>query len=364
LLNFIFKIINLIAFLLLLLAFSASYISPASFWTPAFFGLIFPYLFLLNILLFIFHAIRVNKRAILPAIGLIICFSSFNLFFKPFGKNEVPKQIENDNQLRVMSFNVRLFDVYKWSDKPNAKALILKLINQYQPDVLCLQEFYYEKQGKFMTLDILKKELNMPYLHVENSAVIKKNHCFGIVTLSKYPIFNKKAVNFEKGTDNLAIYTDIIKGEDTLRCFNMHLESIRFRSEDYNTLEQITGLKDNTDLDGERKIIGRMKRAFQTRATQAESIAEHIKNTQYKTFVCGDFNDTPGSYAYRKVKGNLTDAFSRKGKNTGASYISRIPFLRIDYIFFDADYFQCTAMERVNVQLSDHFPIVADFQSN
>ncbi|MFN4123478.1 MAG: endonuclease/exonuclease/phosphatase family protein [Flavobacteriales bacterium] len=260
-----------------------------------------------------------------------------------------------------MSFNVRLFDVYKWSKNAEAKAEIFKLIQSYNPDILCLQEIYYERKPGYITLKELKQKTGLNHLHVENSSELHGNFCFGIATLSRFPILSKSVIEFGNHTDNLAIYTDIKFADVTVRVFNMHLESIRFRNEDYETMKNLTGVEDKVNLDGERKIAGRMKRAYKERARQAVLVRNTIQKTHHSVLVAGDFNDTPGSYAYHQVKGDLSDAFVAKGKNSGSTYVSKLPFMRIDYIMYDKS-FDCTGFERVNKVLSDHYPIVADFK--
>lgn len=283
------------------------------------------------------------------------------MFYRPFGNNSIQDKETLPEFLRVMSFNVRLFDVYKWSNNTDAKTDIFKLIQLYQPDILCLQEIYYEQKPGYITLKELKQKTGLNYLHVENSSELHGNFCFGIATLSRFPILSKAAIEFGNHTDNLAIYTDIQFGDDTIRVFNMHLESIRFRNEDYETMKNLTGVEDKVNLDGERKIAGRMKRAYKERARQAVLVRNTIKNTHHMVLLAGDFNDTPGSYAYHQVKGDLSDAFVSKGKNTGSTYVSKLPFMRIDYILYEKR-FECTGFERVNKVLSDHYPIVADFK--
>lgn len=359
----IFNIVNVIVFIFLILGLLASHISPQTFWPLAFLGLGLPYIMLVNLLWFIFHLLRWKKNAILPGIGLVLCLFSSSLHLKIFEKGDFKPDNKEPNSLRIMSFNVRLFDVYNWSSNRQTKTEILELFKQYNPDVLCLQEVYYERKGNFISLETIKNTAGYKYLHVENTSVHANNFCFGIITLSKFPIVQKERISFnDMETDNAAIATTLKINEDTIQIFNLHLESIRFRSEDYKTLENVTGISDQTNLDGEKQIVRRMKKAFKRRAKQADFIHEKITASKFTNFVCGDFNDTPGSYAYRKVRGKLQDAFSTHGKNTGSTYISRIPFLRIDYILYDENTFQCTGMERIIKPLSDHYPIVADFQ--
>ncbi len=40
-----------------------------------------------------------------------------------------------------MSYNVRLFNVFKWIDRDDLPEVILAFINQNNPDILCIQEY-------------------------------------------------------------------------------------------------------------------------------------------------------------------------------------------------------------------------------
>ena len=48
--------------------------------------------------------------------------------------------------------------------------------------------------------------------------------------------------------------------------------------------------------------------------------------------VVGDFNDTPVSYAYRKIRKGLNDSFVNSGYGAGFTYKGNYPPNRIDYI--------------------------------
>ena len=71
-------------------------------------------------------------------------------------------------------------------------------------------------------------------------------------------------------------------------------------------------------------------------------------------------NDTPISYAYNEFNRLYVDAFTKSGFGIGGTYIGKIPFLRIDYIWHDK------TLESFNFQthqepLSDHKAISAEF---
>ena len=85
-------------------------------------------------------------------------------------------------------------------------------------------------------------------------------------------------------------------------------------------------------------------------------MAEHIRKSPYPVIVCGDFNDTPVSYAYRTVLGDLKDAFVESGRGISNTYNGILPSFRIDYILYDPK-FSAGNYRRDKVYLSDHFPV-------
>jgi endonuclease/exonuclease/phosphatase family metal-dependent hydrolase len=88
-----------------------------------------------------------------------------------------------------------------------------------------------------------------------------------------------------------------------------------------------------------------------------------MNESPYPMVLCGDFNDLPNSYAYRKVRGNLADAFTELGSGVGNTYSGIVPTLRIDQIFIDPS-FQVTQYFRHKKKLSDHYPVIVDVRRN
>ncbi len=83
----------------------------------------------------------------------------------------------------------------------------------------------------------------------------------------------------------------------------------------------------------------------------------HMNSSPYPVILCGDFNDPPFSYAYNTLSKDLNDTFIDEGKGTGATYIGKIPFFRIDFILYDK--LLCINHEVINSKWSDHYPIMA-----
>jgi len=97
--------------------------------------------------------------------------------------------------------------------------------------------------------------------------------------------------------------------------------------------------------------------AFINRGQQADIVKKHINSSPFPVILCGDLNDTPSSYAYRKITSGLTDAFVESGRGFAVTYAGEsFPSFRIDYIFHD-EVFESRRFTRHKISYSDHYPI-------
>jgi endonuclease/exonuclease/phosphatase family metal-dependent hydrolase len=95
------------------------------------------------------------------------------------------------------------------------------------------------------------------------------------------------------------------------------------------------------------------------RAEQATALRKSINKSPYPVIVCGDFNDTPVSYTYHTVKGDLKDSFIESGKGTANTYNGKLPSFRIDYILY-SPVFTSYNFAVSSLNHSDHFPVSCD----
>ena len=358
----ILYILNLGAAAALTLAKLALFISPEQFWMLAFMGLLFPFLLIINLTFCIAWLFIYPRRALISFVLILICLPQVGAFLQLRIRNDSGGLKTSESQLKILSYNVRLFDLYNWTDNKTTRNKIIDLVKTVDADIICFQEFFHEDTGAFNTLDTLKRIQRANKVHIAHTAHVKKVNHWGIATFSAYPIVNRGELKFRDSTDNISIYTDLKIKEDTIRVYNLHLESIRFRSEDYKALETLTGKKDDTKLGGPQKIIGRMRKAYIRRARQTDIIHKHISESPYPVIVCGDFNDPPSSYSYQQISKKLADTFRDAGSGFGTTYVGLIPFLRIDYILHSKEFFNTVSFDVINQKLSDHYPLVTLLQ--
>ena len=273
----------------------------------------------------------------------------------------------SSKSIKVMSYNCMLFDLYNWSKNKKSRKIILETLTEENPNILCLQEFYTsEQKGDFNNIDTLEQILTAKNNHIEYTTTLRGEDHWGVATFTKYPILKKGKIEFQNAhANNICIYTDVLIKKDTVRIYNMHLQSIRFNYADYHFINAVEN--DSLEADGKiensKNILRRLKRAFVKRATQADVINLHISSCPYKVIVCGDFNDTPSSYVYYTIRGNLKDAFMEAGSGFAQTYAGKFPRFRIDYILHSRG-FTSQKYYAVSETITDHYPIVTYLRIN
>lgn len=353
-------IANILAAIALSLSLLAAHVNPANWWWLSLFGLGFEILLVINLAFLIYWAVQRKRKFLLSFILFVLGIGKVMgiIQFHPF--TATPKTLVKNGYTKVMSFNVRLFDLYNWFHNSETRNKIFRFLNDESPDIICFQEFYSSENKKlhFKNDDTLKSLLNARYAQIEYTITLRETDHWGIATYSKFPIINKKTVHFSKKGGSVFIYSDIKIGADTIRVFNAHLESVKFGWKDYHFIENIN--KDDVEQDeiaGSLNILRRLKRAFIVRAKQIQVMKDSVQASPYPVIVCGDFNDTPSSYTYAHISKGLKDSYRISGNGLGKTYSGPFPSFRIDYIFHDPR-IESGGYQTIREKLSDHYPIV------
>lgn len=279
---------------------------------------------------------------------------------------------KNENDLRVMSWNVAQFDILNFKKDPGVYNQMISLVNQFEPDVACFQEMvsgdtladlntpYYRKYTFYSVFDFADKLKSPNYFYSYNfkENFMNQQH-FGIIIFSKWPIINRQTVsNFPDDYNSLFQYVDIVKNMDTIRVFNCHLQSLRLTSTNLQYIQN-PSVKTDTGFEKSKSLLTKFKVGFLKRHVQAQNLKAAINKSPYPVVICGDFNDVPNSYPYETIVKGLQDAFVQKGAGIGRTFSGISPTLRIDNIFVDKR-FSVSQFIRIEKKLSDHFPIVTD----
>ncbi len=334
-------IFTLIALLGLIGAYASPYINPGWLVIPSLLGLAYPYLLIVNILLFLYWLVRWKKMAL---VSLLVLAAGIPFFMSYYGTHNT-KGNDLRPDLSILSYNVRYFDKYGWSQNKHTYNKLIDYINRYKGDIVCLQEFP-DHSYKIKPQNIVQELISYPYHFTYKDVAI----------FSRLPIVRQGFLSFDHNHTASALFCDIRKGEDTIRIYNIHLESYQLGQKERQFVKKISEGDSKEFSDGFKNIVTRLSKANKNRAIQAQQIRNHLVHSPHLAVVCGDFNDTPLSYTYRTINQNLKDSFIEKGRGLGNTYIGEFPSFRIDYILHSPTITTLT-YTRGSVTLSDHYPI-------
>lgn len=244
------------------------------------------------------------------------------------------------SKIRILTYNVH--NCLGMDGKVSVHR-IARVISQYQPDIIALQELDVNRQrshGIHQT-QVISEYLNMtahyqPAMHVEQGS-------FGNAILTRLPVDLIKAaalprLKTSKGLEpRAAICVSVILGKHKINVINTHLG------------------------------LNRAERLMQTKALLSDKWLKHA-NIQGTTILCGDFNAAPNSHVYKKINQRLEDVqTSLYAHRPMRTFLTRFPIARIDHIFVTKD----LKVRRVQVPrsaltrvASDHLPLIADLELN
>ena len=358
----IFISCNALVSVILILGCYGTRINDGDYWFMGLFTLAAFYFLIINIVFLIFWLFVKPSIMLIGIITILICWVPLRQVFQ-LRTDPAFNYKKNEATLRVMSWNVELFDILEHKSHPEKKYEMIALINEFNPDVACFQEMVTSDSSPraINYLPDFQKRLNMYEYHFSYNPKLDFDgkHRFGIILFSKYPIIKKETISSEPGSYNSIFqYVDIVKNDDSFRIFNIHLQSLKFSKDNRQYLDD-PSITDKEDLKESKSIINKFKVGFIKRHRQSDWVKREMNKSPFPVIVCGDFNDVPNSYAYNNIGNGMSNAFVEKGSGIGNTFYSISPTLRIDNIFVDKR-FDVQQYIRVKKKLSDHYPIITD----
>lgn len=356
LISSILWLINIISAVLLLASYLSSYVNPDITSIFAFLGLAYPFFLLINLLFFLYWMIRGRRKLMLSLIVILIGYQPLVMHVQILPGREAPL----DGTMKILSYNVQnMAHSNVGIEAAEIRSGILTFIGSQKADIACIQEFSARGSDFEGVFEEMKSLTHYTYCYYENYNPKKLYRIDAMVILSNYPAAGTNTLTIPGEYHHFGLYADLVDQKDTFRVYNLHLESVRLQHEDYQFVEDISkGQTEKGTLEeGSKSILRKLHYAFKIRAKQTAVVVESLAECPYPVIICGDFNDTPLSYAYRKISDGLDDAFVDAGHGLGNTFAGKLPPLfRIDFILYSPA-FRSFEFNVHKIPLSDHYPV-------
>ena len=370
----VLRSISAIILLIYLLSAFSDFFDPRSFLYLSFIGIAY------HIILFVVLAwtlllliLRHWKLALVMAIGLIITWEQITRYYpmnlfdnKPDVEALSIPGVDNEiHKIKLLTYNtcgmgqVRLSSIKE-------QIPVIDLIREVDADIVCLQEYAFTLSKGGHTQERIRKSLSDRYPYYDYMSNYSRE-AMGIALFSKYPIKKKERIDKSKKDYISSMYYEIEVAGRNIALVNNHLHSNQIKPQDRVLYDEMI---EHFDKDSLQRIRSGMLRSlgigFKARANQSNVIrtylSETINGNDMPVLICGDMNDTPISYAYRKMRGNLLDAWQQGGFGAGTTYNQHHFWFRIDHIFHSSHFRTLDVKVLRQYEYSDHYPVVATFQ--
>lgn len=329
-----------------LISFGSVFIPPTSFWPAVFSSYAIPGILVLNAILLLILIPNNKRLMVFPVIALLAGIPFISITYSYKGEKAA-----NNHDLSVLSFNAKLFRKAKMYSEFSGE--MIAWVANDSSDIKCIQE--YSTNARWEPLDVTKKNLDAGYNGFAHQAQIENPvHNPGLAIFSKYPILDSGIVWVQPETMNDGIFADVLVGFDTIRIYNVHLASMNLELYQY---------KNSANYPGKiKRLISRLKNGAEVRSSQIGKLISHTQECPFPFIICGDFNETPYSYNYFRLKRYFQNAFDEAGNGFGFTLNSILFFLRIDHQFYSDQLKAKNYYVNRQMKVSDHFPTYGFYQ--
>lgn len=297
-----------------------AYIAPQTLVWVNLLSLLFPVMVILHFLLCCVWIVLRQKKA-------VFFLSCSILFYNPIKRwiNFTEESTEKPN-LKIVTMNIK------------GGSMGREAINEYLANTQADIIFGQECGSEFQIPGYSYKTTDYPIVALNSKTEIIDQ---GKITMT--------------GNGN-SFFADVKFNGKIIRVINLYLNPFSFEKQKVKPAEDLG--KNQTKI---KYVLHRLLPVFKIHQQEIADIRRAVESSPYPVILAGDFNAVPNSYEYYTLGKGLTDAFMKAGKGSATSFHDYKFPLRIDYIFTSPEIKAVSYKVDRSVHLSDHFPVLAEF---
>lgn len=350
--------VNLIIALLLVVAAYSGGVNPDKLAMAQVVNMTFPIWLVCSIVILIVDLIFVRRLAWFPAVALVVSGPTLLMNAPLRIYVPAPTSAEKKTEFKVLTYNVMSFNDYR-NDNPEWGNRTISYIISVDADIVCLQE-----AAPLRGRDAVCNAAQRDSLKAMYPYYVDIQRHVGELIMSKYPVTLIENNDCGDGIGKFTLYSVDIDGRE-VTVVNCHLESIGLTSDDKAVYRELTDKEfkpTRAELSYARHdLIPKLTKAFRNRASQVRRIRALLADRGPNVLLMGDFNDVPGSYAYRMLlDAGLKDVYRQCAFFPTITYYDSRFYFHIDHIMYRGD-MRPVSWHRGNVDSSDHYPVWATF---
>ena len=348
----VMSVVTVLLVIVSLLTLTVPYVPPARLGVLPVLALVAPMVYVGVVVAMLYWIIRWKWRRatvmiVLAAVGMFHAPRYFNpQFRRTYGDETYPR-----SALRVMSYNVRCFFPDDYGTDYTADS-IAAFIARFNPDVICFQEFQPHSTQMHRRFDSLLGDYRVAMMDAVSPPIAIYSR-FRIAASDRVAYMDADSVPRGRG-----MWADLLVGSDTVRVFNVHLNGTSLNNVDVDYIVNYRYMSDTARNSKFYDIVRRLNANTVARSYHVDELVAAMNATPRAKIVCGDFNDTPMSYAYHMLANDMKDAFCECGRGYSYTFRKFFEMLRIDFALFDERHFDVVSYEVPDtVCWSDHLPV-------
>lgn len=355
-LSSLWLVLNGAVAVLFLLGYLAYYGYPGRLWWVELIAVVLPFLAVLVAVLLVINLIA-KRRDLSLTFGLLLVLAMIRL--APWDRMMNGAE-PSDADMTLMTFNVPRW----WGYLMDTKALeMASFIDEIDPDVAALQEAtlaFVEGDSQVLAPPYVKILIDsLGYLPAGTDFVDGRFNTPQPV-LGTVEFLGKEQVTLvhpdDRGVGGTQIVRARFRWEDRdVVLYNIHLRTYG-RDKPWQEQEP-----EPFSPSFWFRYLNQYRQAYQIRNWEVEQLLDMVDDEEAPVILVGDFNSTPNNSVYRRLAEGRQDVFRTAGRGWGATYHTRFPIVRIDYILVGPEWEVVDAYVP-RAWLSDHLPVIASLR--